>query len=112
MKVGKEMNQSRSVMGADLQTVKEPPGIELPGLVPSTYPLEPGPLDVWISRRGEPPGDYRHGSRLTQLDVDPQRDDDASPDVDMEVHVETFLNVDLSSSAQVKIQVKFNFELF
>ena len=34
------------------------------------------------------------------------------PDVDMEVHVETFLNVDLSSSAQVKIQVKFNFELF
>ena len=34
------------------------------------------------------------------------------PDVDMEVHVETYLNVDLSSSAQVKIQVKFNFELF
>ena len=34
------------------------------------------------------------------------------PDVDMEVHVETFLNVDLSPSAQVKIQVKFNFELF
>ena len=34
------------------------------------------------------------------------------PDVDIEVHVETYLNVDLSSSAQVKIQVKFNFELF
>ena len=34
------------------------------------------------------------------------------PDVDMEVHIETFLNVDLSSSTQVKIQVKFNFELF
>ena len=27
------------------------------------------------------------------------------------MHVETYLNVDLSSSAQVKIQVKFNFEL-
>ena len=34
------------------------------------------------------------------------------PDVDIKVHVETYLNVDLSSSAQVKIQVKFNFELF
>ena len=28
------------------------------------------------------------------------------------MHVETYLNVDLSSSAQVKIQVEFNFELF
>ena len=28
------------------------------------------------------------------------------------VHVETYLNVDFSSSAQVKKQVKFNFELF
>ena len=28
------------------------------------------------------------------------------------VHVETYLNVDFSSSAQVKIQVKFNFKLF
>ena len=34
------------------------------------------------------------------------------PDVDIWVHVETYLNVDLSSSAQVKIQVKFNYELF
>ena len=33
------------------------------------------------------------------------------PDVDIEVHVETYLN-DFSSSAQVKIQVEFNFELF
>ena len=33
-------------------------------------------------------------------------------DVDIQVHVETYLNVDFSSSAQVKIQVKFNFELF
>ena len=33
------------------------------------------------------------------------------PDVDIQVHVETYLKVDLSSSAQVKIQVKFNFEL-
>ena len=32
------------------------------------------------------------------------------PDVDIQVHVETYLN-DFSSSAQVKIQVKFNFEL-
>ena len=28
------------------------------------------------------------------------------------MHVETYLNVDFSSSAQVKIQVKFNFKLF
>ena len=28
------------------------------------------------------------------------------------LRVETYLNVDLSSSAQVKIQVKFNFDLF
>ena len=34
------------------------------------------------------------------------------PDVDIKVHVETYLNVDFSSSAQVKIQVKFNFKLF
>ena len=33
------------------------------------------------------------------------------PDVDIQVHVETYLN-DFSSSAQVKIQVEFNFELF
>ena len=33
------------------------------------------------------------------------------PDVDIWVHVETYLN-DFSSSAQVKIQVEFNFELF
>ena len=34
------------------------------------------------------------------------------PDVDIKVNVETYLNVDFSSSAQVKIQVKFNFKLF
>ena len=34
------------------------------------------------------------------------------PDVDIEVHVATYFNVDFSSSAQVKIQVKFNFKLF
>ena len=31
------------------------------------------------------------------------------PDVDIQVHVETYLN-DFSTSAQVKIQVEFNFE--
>ena len=33
------------------------------------------------------------------------------PDVDIQVHVATYLN-DFSCSAQVKIQVEFNFELF
>ena len=48
--------------------------------------------------------------RILQLDVDPQRDDDASP---MPTYMcETYLNVDFSSSAQVKIQVRFNYELF
>ena len=48
---------------------------------------------------------------MIKLDIDPQRDDNI-PDVDIKVHVETYLNVDFSSSAQVKIQVKFNFKLF
>ena len=48
---------------------------------------------------------------MIKLDVDPQRDENI-PDVDIKVHVETYLNVDFSSSAQVKIQVKFNFKLF
>ena len=46
-----------------------------------------------------------------QLDVDPQRDDDASPMSTYRCMFETYLN-DFSSSAQVKIQVKFNFDLF
>ena len=47
------------------------------------------------------------------LDFDPQRDDDASPMSTYRciLRVKTYLNVDLSSLAQVRIQVKFNFEL-
>ena len=49
-----------------------------------------------------------------KLDVDPQRDDDASQcrHIGHVESLETYLNVDFSSSAQVKIQVEFNFEFF
>ena len=46
-------------------------------------------------------------------ELDPQRDDDASPMSTYRCMLRpSYLNVDLNSSAQVKIQVKFNFEIF
>ena len=51
--------------------------------------------------------------RKSKLDVDPQKNNDASPMSTYRCsYVETYLNVDFRSSAQVKIQVKLNFELF
>ena len=51
-------------------------------------------------------------SLIKKLDVDPHRDDDASPMSTYRCMLRPrYLNVDLISSAQVKIQVKFNFEL-
>ena len=43
---GRNQNQSRSAGGRDRQTEGDPPGIELFGSVPPTYPPWPEPLDV------------------------------------------------------------------
>ena len=48
---------------------------------------------------------------LNQTRCRPSKGRRCIPDVDIKVHVETYFNVDFSSSAQVKIQVKLNFEL-
>ena len=56
-------NQSRSGVEAARSIERGLPGIELSGGVLSTYPPEPGPLDVRGSYRGGPPRGPRHGSR-------------------------------------------------
>ena len=46
-----------------MKIVRHPPGIALPGRVPSTYPPEPNPWDVCDSYRGGPPCGPLRGNR-------------------------------------------------
>ena len=63
MRVRNGKSQSRFARRVDRKTAGDPPGIALPGGVPSTYSPGPGPLDMWDSWRGEPQCGRRRGSR-------------------------------------------------
>ena len=61
IRIRKGRNQSRSAAGAYRQTARDPPGIELPGVV--RQPHIPDPWHMWGSWRGEPQYGWRRGSR-------------------------------------------------
>ena len=51
VRVRKGKNLRLSEVEADQKIVGGLPGIELPGRVLSTYPLGPGPFDVWATEK-------------------------------------------------------------